>query len=363
MISTVFNSRCAISFNPFCTVEIFNGSVTGDCAQDHILICPRCRISTYFKGGCDFVDLVYNNRFFCDVPRKVSDTEVISTVFSSRYAISFNPFCTVEIFNGSVAGGCGQNHILIGPICSIACDFKGGCDFIDFVYSNRLFGHITRKVGDTEVISTVFNSRCAISFNPFCTVEIFNGSVTGCGGQHHILIGPLSRISTDFKGGCDLVDLIYRDRLFGHIARKVGDTEVISAVFNSRCAISFNPFCTVEIFNGSVTGGCGQDHILIGPLSRISTDFKGGGDLVDLVYCYRLFGNITRKVSNTEVISAVFNSRCAISFNPFCTVKVFNGSVTCGCGQDHILIGPLSRISCDFKGRRKFINVIYDELV
>ena len=287
---------------------------------------------------------------------------MISTVFNSRCAISFNPFCTVEIFNGSVTGGCGQHHILIGPRCRISTDFKGGGDLVDLVYCYRLFGHIPRKVSDTEVISTVFSSRCAISFNPFCTVKVFNGSVTcGC-GQDHTLIGPRCRISTDFKGGCDLVDLIYRDRLFSHIPRKVGHTEVISTVFNSRCAISFNPFCTVEIFNGSVTGGCGQHHILIGPRCRISTDFKGGGDLVDLVYCYRLFGNITRKVSDTEVISAVLNSRYAISFNPFCTVEIFNSSVTCGCGQDHIFVGPLSCIACDFKGRRKFINVIYDEL-
>ena len=137
---------------------------------------------------------------------------------------------------------------------------------------------------------------------------------------------------------------------------------MISTVFNSRYAISFNPCGAVEVFNGSVTGGCGQDHIFIGPFGHISGDFKGGNDLVDFVYCDRLFSHIPRKVSDTEPENSIFSCGNGITFNPFCTVEIFNGSVTGGGGQDHILICPLSCIACDFKGRRKFINVIYDEL-
>ena len=284
---------------------------------------------------------------FNHISGTVSSFETDSGIFFDSHSTSTNPFFAVKaVFdNHNFVSTCRQNDVFIGPCGCIAGDFKRGSNLVDFVNNNGFFSHIARFIGDTEKVSAVFSCCDSIAFGPFGTTEILDDTFIGGSNQDNVFVGPFSCIAGDFQRGSDFVDFVNDNGFFCDVARLIGNTETVSAVGGGSDAVAFDPSRAIEIFDGSVTGTCCQDHILIGPAFCVSGNAQFRSGFVDIINNELTCTFVAGSIFSTEINdSVVCNTELPGVIQPsplFSDAVLFDRTVfAVKDGDCHILIGP-----------------------
>ena len=225
--------RCAVAFGINCS-----------CSDDHIFICPLRGITADRKHGGNFVDHGDGDGLFGHIARFVGDPEGVSAVGGNGLFGSGDPGGTVVEDDGSVTDGCNKNHILIGPLGGVACDFEGGSRFVDFINDDRLGGNFSLVICCTEIDGCIFFNPGNRGIDPLDSVQavfkLQSHAVSGSGGQSHGAVDPVLRIAVDdeLKG---LDDEVFALRRFGNVSGVVGRKDLPA------------PLCIVHLFEGDAS--------------------------------------------------------------------------------------------------------------
>ena len=217
-------------------------------------------------------------------------------------------------------------------------------------------GDVSSLVGDTELICAVFCYSNSIACNPSSAVEIFDGTFVGRSSQDNILICPLCCVASNFQCGSNLVNFVNHNVLSGDISSLVGDTELICSVCGGGDAVAFDPSSAVEIFDGSVTGTCRQDDVLIGPAFCIAGNAQFRSRFVNIIDNELTCAFIACGILSTEINdSVVCNTEFFGVVQPsavFSDAVLFDRTVFAEKNCDsHILIGQCGDVS---RCRRSF---------
>ena len=360
LISAVCRNSQLISRHPVFSVEVFHRSVTDVGSQNHVFVGQCSLVCGDFQCRCDLVNVIDFEALFGDIARRIGHTELICAVFGNGQTTASAPLGTVKVFNHAITDGGSQYHIFVGQRSLICSDFQCRCDLVNVIDFEALFGDIPRSIGDTELVSAILGNGQLISSDPVFAVEIFHSSIADGGGQNHVFVGQHSLIGSDFQSRSDFVDVFNHKILCGDITRRIGHSELISAVCRNSQLISRNPAFAVEIFHSTIADGGGQNHIRVGQYSLICRDFQCRSDFVNVTDFDALFGDIARRIGNTEGISAVFTHNLFCSLNPGGAVMEHNCAVADRSRQDNVLVCPFGGIAADCKSRGDFVDFVDD---